>query len=90
LGTNAAGFSIGLTASLAERQPLVIESNSEIVMKLCTMGSALVVAVNPKVKASPQQTAGRGQQAAGSKQLVVRTRYYVLGSGNCHFTFGNF
>jgi len=34
---------------LAERQPLVIDLDSEIVMKRCTMGSALAVVVNPKV-----------------------------------------
>jgi endonuclease YncB( thermonuclease family) len=44
-----AGSSIGLTASLAERQPLVIDLDSEIVMKRCTMGSALAVTVNPNM-----------------------------------------
>ena len=82
LETNAAGSCIGLTASLAERQPLVIESDSEIVMKLCTMDSALVVTVNPKVKASPQQAGGSpatGSGQAGSKQ---RDAYYVK-SASC-------
>jgi hypothetical protein len=83
LGTNAAGYSIDLTASLAERPPLIIELDSEIVTKPCTMDSALAVVVNPNVKASPQQ-------AAGSKQLAVRNRYDVLSSGTYHFTFGNF
>jgi hypothetical protein len=49
LATNEAGSSIGLTASLAERQPLVIDLDSEIVMKRCTMGSALAVVVNPNM-----------------------------------------
>ena len=49
MGTNAAGYSIGLTASLAERPPLVIELDSEIVTKLSTMDSALAVAVNPNM-----------------------------------------
>ena|GEM_PF-6384846 len=70
MATNEAGSSIGLTASLAERQPLVIDLDSEIVMKRCTMGSALAVVVNPNVKASPQQAGGRGQQAVGGKKQV--------------------
>jgi len=47
---------------LAERQPLVIDLDSEIVMKRCTMGSALAVVVNPNVKASPQQAVGGKKQ----------------------------
>ena len=82
MATNEAGSSIGLTASLAERQPLVIDLDSEIVMKRCTMGSALAVVVNPKVKASPQQAGGSpatGSGQAGSKQ---RDAYYVK-SASC-------
>jgi hypothetical protein len=49
LGTNAAGYSIDPTASLAVRPTLAIELDSEIVTKHCTMASAQAVAVNPRV-----------------------------------------